>query len=424
MAWSNGPAAGGKPGYGYGTHDWILEHAIDLAGNPSWLDVKTALYHSNDPDYFKTNPDWHLFRDSGNSRGGPQEAADYYYAAVQALSKGETETASVKLGVMSHYYSDLLVPFHTTHDALKHADEHLKYELEVDSHTRHYSDSAGWVVPAAHVKVTDVRARAITAAYFSRRRYVTLRDTYTKGDVLTNATVGRITRDVLSRAINDIADTIRSMPDSSGISLPPSELSTTITKHYPGRGRKICAYATCLDSKGRALEGIRVDFYWPKRSGGTTKATAYSHTDGAAHNWFTVPGDMPLMKKFKVKVSSSSGGTSTVDSTWFMVTPPLAAGAGGIKTSISDHSPRQNTVVKVSTAIHDAKGRPVVGLPCTFSWAFKSGTVSHTTTTGSDGVARMSKDIGNATKGHRVYVRAHVVSDSTHRSSASSFVPH
>ena len=35
MAWSNGPAdSSGKAGYGYGTHDWILEHAIDLLGEP------------------------------------------------------------------------------------------------------------------------------------------------------------------------------------------------------------------------------------------------------------------------------------------------------------------------------------------------------------------------------------------------------
>ena len=423
MGWANGPATGGRDGYGFGTHDWLLEHAIDLAGNPDWLDVDVALYHSNDPDYFKTNSDWHLFRDSGKSRGGPQAAADYYYAAVKALKDGDTETASEDLGVMSHYYADMLVPFHTTYDALQHPAEHLDYELEVDSYHRHYSDSEDWIVPTAPLKMTDVRARAIKAAYFSRSKYLTLRDTYSQGNVRSNSKVNKITRDLLSRAVNDMADIIRSMPSGSGVSPPPAKVKTTITKHYPGRGRKICACATCLDDKGQPLQGIRVEFCWPKSSGGTTKATAYSDTSGVAHYWYTVPSDLPLMKKYTVKTTSTSGGASVASSTWFITTPPLAAGALGIKTTVSDHSPRQGTVVGVSTVVRDANGRPVVGLPCTFTWSFRTGTVSITTTTGSSSIARISRNIGRAAKGYRVYVRAQVISDSTHRSSTSSFVP-
>ena len=434
MAWSNGPPAGGKDGYGYGTHDWILEHAIVLAGSPAWIDTDTALYHSNDPDYAVAHPgtsicdpsivDWHVFRDSGKSRGGPQAAADYYYEAVQALSKGATETASEKLGIMSHYYSDMLVPFHTTYDALKHENEHLAYELDVDVHTHQYSDNRGWLVQAPRVAVTDIRALAIRAAYYSRSRYPTLRDRYESGSHLGDAKVDSITREVLSRSINDLADIIRSMPTSSAISYPPKEMTASISKHYPGPGRKICAYAECLDSSGKPLEGIRVDFHWPKVGGGTTKLTAYSDVHGIAHNWFTVPSGLPLMQGYTVKLSSSSGGASIADSTWFMVTPPLADGADGIKTSVSDHTPNQNTVVKVSTVVHDTDGHAVAGLPCTFSWAFKHGTVSYTTVTGPGGVATMSKNIGRATQGYRVFVRAQVISDSTHRSSTSSFVPH
>ena len=431
-AWSNGPAAGGKDGYGYGTHDWILEHAIVVAGSPTWIDVKAALYHSNDPDYAVAHPgvsgcdasnvDLHLFRDAGKSRGGPQAAADYYYEAVRALSRGATETASEKLGIMSHYYADMLVPFHTTYDALEHEDEHLAYELAVDNLTRRYSESLGWVVRAPRRDVTDVRASAIKAAYFARSKYKALRDTL--GDEgLGNGTANSITQLVLSRAINDLADVISSMPSSCAMSYPPRGMSESISKHYPGYGRKICAYARCLDGSGKAVEGVRVDFCWPTAGGSTTEATAYSDTEGVAHNWFTVPSDLSLMRRLEVRTSSSSSGTSTVDSTWFVVTPPLAVGAGGIKTSVSEHAPKQNTAVKVRTVVHDTAGHAVVGLPCTFSWEFRTVTVSYTTATDSHGVARMSRNIGHATKGHRVHVRAQVISDSTHRSSTSSFVP-
>ena len=426
MAWSDGPAAGGKAGYGYGTHDWLLDHAIHVAGKPEWVDVSTALHHTNDPDYFKTNSDWHLFRDTGKSRGGPQAVADYYYAAVQALKKGDTATASEKLGVMSHYYTDMLVPFHTTYDAISHEAEHKSYELAVDHYHRNYQGATNnpeWVVLASSKNVCDVREMAIKAAYFSRSKYATIRDTYRSGNVESNDTVNKITQQLMSRGINDLADIIRSMSNATGESPPPHEVRATITKHYPGRGRKICVYAKCLDTSGHILQGIRVKFSWPDGNGGTTTVTAYSDVHGIAHCWYTVPSDMPLMKKYTVKTTSSSSGTTTVDSTWFMVTAPLAAGSSGIKTALSDHSPYHGDVVRVSTAIRDVRGRPVVGLPCTFTWSFKSGPVSHTVVTGGDGVARMSKDIGQAARGHRVYVRAQVMADSTHRSSTSRLVP-
>jgi hypothetical protein len=315
------------------------------------------------------------------------------------------------------------VPFHTTYDAIQHPAEHLDYELEVDSYTHHYSDAAGWIAQAAPVKVTDVRARAIQAAYFSRGKYTALRDAYSPGNVRSSSTVNKITREVLSRAINDMADIIRSMSAAAGVSAPPAKVNTTITKHYPGRSRNICAYATCLDLKGRTLEGIRVDFYWPKSGGGTTKVTAYSDAHGVAHCWYTVPSNLPLMEKYAVKTSSTSGGRSVTGSSWFITTPPLASGSSGIKTTVSTHSPHQGAVVEVSTVIHDRNGRPIVGLPCTFTWTFRSGTVSITSTTGSASIARAARNIGHAAKGYRVYVRAQVISDSTHRSSTASFVP-
>ncbi len=54
---------------GYGTHDWVLDNAIRMAGEKGeWVDSRTALLASDDPDSYGTNNYYHLFRDRA-SRG-------------------------------------------------------------------------------------------------------------------------------------------------------------------------------------------------------------------------------------------------------------------------------------------------------------------------------------------------------------------
>lgn len=312
LGWSNGPAADGKAGYGYGTHDWILEHAIEIAGSDAeWVDADTAMWHTNDPDYFRTNSDWHLFRNTGKSRGGPQAVADHYYAAVVALQEDDPDTASRELGLLSHYYADMLVPFHTTYDAISHPALHTEYELAVDEHHRRFSEASYWVDEAEARPVTDVRERAISAAKFSRGKYSTLLYSFARNsDVRENRTVDNITGELMSRAINDLADIIRAAPSGDGVSSSPAKLVASVSNSRPIRGRKVCAYAKCTDSNGRILEGIRVDFYWPKAGGGTTKVSAYTDSKGIAHNWRTMSTSLPVGKKLTVKAVARSSGDS------------------------------------------------------------------------------------------------------------------
>lgn len=312
LAWSNGPAVGGQAGYGYGTHDWILEHAIEIAGSDAdWVDVDTALWHTNDPDYFRTNSDWHLFRNTGKSRGGPQAVADHYYAAVLALRADDTDEASKELGVLSHYYADMLVPFHTTYDAISHPALHNDYELAVDGYHRRFSGAPDWVNEADAKPLTDVRERAISAAKFSRGKYTTLLSSFSRNpDVRRNSTVDDITADLMSRAINDLADVIRAAPSGDGVSSSPAKLVATVSNSTPIRGRKVCAYAKCTSASGRILEGIRVDFYWPKAGGGTTKVSAYTDSKGVAHNWRTMSTSLPVGKRLTVKAVARSSGDS------------------------------------------------------------------------------------------------------------------
>lgn len=90
---------------------------------------------------------------------------------------------------------------------------------------------------------------------------------------------------------------------------------------------------------------------------------------------------------------------------------------------MSNYHPSRNTVVTASTLIRDRAGKGVVGLPVTFTWSFKSGKYSYKAVTNSKGVARVSKNIGGAARGYRVYVRAQTQSGGSNRSSTGSFVP-
>jgi hypothetical protein len=340
VAWCNGPAPLATPrlaGFGYGTHDWILDHAINQAGTEGdWVDVKTALWHTNDPDYYDINRDLHLFRDTGLSRGGPQAVADQYYIAAEALRRGDKATASKALGVLSHYYTDCMQPYHTTYDAMKYNGAHSYYERAVDKYNRHYGEGTFWLSGAPAQPVTDVRQRAVYASKFSRARYAKLRSALQHdpdASVRKNSTVNDVTGDILSRGVNDLADIIRTLSavhneaqglasaisttPALGTSAPPARISTYMSNPKPHRGRKVCAYAKCYDAKGQIIEGARVYFYWPKAGGSTFKVAAYTNQFGVAHSWRPTSG--LAIRKHRVKAVSNSSGASRTSSVLFRV---------------------------------------------------------------------------------------------------------
>ena len=328
FGWCNGPAANHDPdykGYGYGTHDWILDHAIAQAGSAgSWVDVDTALWHTNDPDFKHINANLHLFRQTGWGRGGPSEIARLYYGVTQDLKANDAEAASIKLGILAHYYGDIVLPFHTTDNARKHGKLHHLYERDVDSFHRSFADTNHWLDPADPKELTDARARAISAAKFARSKYSTLMRVYRPGsvdnrggNVGTNSTVSNLTGAVLNRAVNDLADLIRSASSGAGVAAPPAVVSTWMNRDTQLRGGQICANVKCLDASGNGMEGVRVDFHFPKAGGGTISKTSYTDPGGKAHYWFTVPGGLSL-KTYPVKALAGSAIT-TSDTAHFMV---------------------------------------------------------------------------------------------------------
>ena len=341
VAWCNGPAPLAKPkaaGFGYGTHDWVLEHAIRQAGaEGDWVNVKTALWHTNDPDFYNTNRDLHLFRDKGPSRGGPQAVADQYYIAAQALRRGDKATASKALGIMAHYYTDSQQPYHTTNDAQKYNDgaqllRARRRQVQPPLRRGHLLAHRG---PR---QARDGRSSALDIGLQGR------------APGIQRAALGSPAQSAGRRAQEQRGPRNHRQGAEPGRQRPGGHHPHAVcgaqrvtgarerNQHGPRAGdraasredrsvheqpssrtvaARCAAYAKCYDAKGRIIEGARVYFYWPKAGGGTVKVTAYTNQYGVAHSWRSTSG--LAIKKHRVKSVSSSSGASRSASTLFRV---------------------------------------------------------------------------------------------------------
>jgi len=208
MAWCNGPAKNGHTGDGYGSHDWILDHAITKAGSGgAWVQRSVALLASDDPDTQKWGARFDHYLENGSCRGAAQSVADLYHKAVVAYRAGDMKAASRYLGQLSHCYSDILEPFHTTKAASGLLALHRQYEFAVDDHQNTRTKVASWFVPRAGAPVADVRVATIEAAAFARSLFPSLLTSYKASRSVTKGTPLKVTKLVMSRAVNDLAAT-------------------------------------------------------------------------------------------------------------------------------------------------------------------------------------------------------------------------
>jgi hypothetical protein len=241
--------------------------------------------------------------------------------------------------------------------------------------------------------------------------------------------VNSVSKQVLTRASYDLADIVRTIPTAAGVAQAPKTIKASMYKYYPAQNSKVCVYATCLNASGKPIEAAAVDITVPLKSGARTYRV-YTDAKGVAYQWVTIDA-MPLMTKATVLVTSKAASSVSAEvaaltppsTTWFMPTPVLADGSAGIKTKVSSYTPKRYTNVTASTVIRDRSGKPVVGLPVTFTWKFKSVTMTHYVVTDASGVARVTRNIGGATKGYRVYVKAQTMSGGISRSSTATFIP-
>lgn len=318
FAWCNGPVVNGSRGAGYGSHDWILDQAIKQAGaSGDWVHRKTALLTTDDPDTHNWSiPAQHFYVD-GSCRGAAQTVADVYHKAVLAYQAGDGALASKYLGELSHCYTDILQPFHTTAKAKKYHSLHIKYEYAADDHQNTSTKSRSWLTLRPVELVSDIRQKTVDAAVYARSQFPTLVKDYNARRRMSGDTL-RVTKRVMSRGVNDLADIIKSIPLAAGEATAPATWEMDISRTSVPRYQSALASIRLTGANGQPLDAVGVSFVW--RLPGDRKITWKTYTDAngyvSRHQEIgsTPTGDASVTMKFTVN------GVSTTQVRDFQVT--------------------------------------------------------------------------------------------------------
>lgn len=319
LAWCNGPGKGGHPGNGYGSHDWILDGAIKQAGAKGvWVWDRTALLASDNPDSQHTSPVYHWLQETGRVRGAPWMISELYRKAVVSYRNGDRKAASTYLGVLSHYYADINEPFHTAGLASSYKSLHIQYEYAVDDYTNAPTKSRSWITQRPVQPVTDIRAKAISAALYARSKFPSLLSSYKSSRRVRTGTPNKITRLVLSRAVNDLADIISTIPTGLGRASAPATVEFDMAYARVPQNHKAGARVTVTDANGKPLDGVRVKFVWHLPAGNETRTT-YTDANGYVIHWLDI-GKTPVGRRVSVAAYVSMNGTTESPKTSFTAT--------------------------------------------------------------------------------------------------------
>lgn len=288
-AWSNGPNAGN----GYGTHDWIIDQALRTFNGkvPSWFDASAARLASDDPDTVSWRTNEHVYMESGYGRGAVHQIVELYSKAVSHLKLGDAALASREIGLLAHFYADILNPFHAAYAAVGKDGPHAKYELLVDARTKSAGSMPEWQTKDRTPEiVTNIRTQAIGAAAYARAKYAALYKEFTKDQTVLNARVRQITGYVMTKASRELGDIINSI--GKGVGMAPTLYRITAWPKYtsPDAGHTYQAiYVKATDPAGKPIEGLMVDVTFPASANvtataasGTQTFRAYTMPDGVA----------------------------------------------------------------------------------------------------------------------------------------------
>ncbi|HSK93129.1 MAG TPA: S-layer homology domain-containing protein [Candidatus Angelobacter sp.] len=418
-AWNNG-----GPDPGYGTHDWVLDAALVVLDGRAdgWFQIATARQHSDDPDNGgHSGENDHVYRDTGIRGGAVHRVAEHYAAAVRAHKAGNFAAASREIGLMSHFYSDIMMPWHSHYDGIG-ASGHLEYEQQVGARQTSPTAASEWHSSRRTVSViADARKTAIAAASYSRGFFPELHAEFTKNMGTLNTRVREITRLLMVRMANDLADMIWSISQGKGVPPNVAKLDTSVKWTYAAQNEPWQGvFVTATDTAGKPIEGLRVEITLPIPHGSTTKTLVWTDHAGQA-KWAGGIGTSPLMEKRTVTARATTDGTTVTGSTWFVTSPTLAAGLDGFRTSISNARPVAGETVTVSSVVRDTSGRPVKGLEVDWTWDYGHTKIVTRALTDANGVARSSRLVTSTTTFSTVKIAAHTVSASKNRYSNTSF---
>lgn len=373
LGWANG----GSGGDGYGTHDWVVSQALKVFGDspPAWLEVDTALKATDDPDKLFWAINEHVFYDRGYGRGAVDRVSEFYHRALTAHAAGDDHTASIAFGWMSHYYADILQPYHTNYAAVHMDASHLAYETLVNSLTRSPDASPEWsTAERTPHAVDDIRTSAIAAAAFSRRLYPELFLLFHADETILAPRVQEITGLLLQRASSDLAHALYSIDQGVGDAAPAASTSASVRYRYILQDTVETVYVTVKDATGRSLEGVRADVAFPTPTGGTKLLRRFTNVNGVASAWANV-GASPLSRRRDVAITVKTGDVVKTPSTWFMATRRLAAGTAGFKTWVDDTTVTVGQSVRIGTLARGTGGHPVPNLKIVWTLTFGDGHV-------------------------------------------------
>ncbi len=420
LGWANG----GSSGDGYGTHDWIVGQALRVFGDspPAWLEIETALKATDDPDKLFWAANEHVFYEKGYGRGAVDRISEFYHQALTAHAAGDDHAASLAFGWMSHYYGDILQPYHTDYAAVHMDASHRAYETLVNAVTRSPDASPEWSIPdgAPHA-LADIRTTAIAAAAYSRRFYPELYRLFHTDETLLIPRVQEITRLLLERASSDLADALFSIDQGVGDAVPAASATASVRYRYIAQNTIQTVSVTVKDVGGRPLEGVRVDVAFPTAAGGTKLLRRYTNANGVASAWANI-GASPLSLRRNVGVTVRTGDVVKRPTTWFMATRLLAAGTTGFKTSVDGATVTSGQAVRIGTLARGAGGHRVPNLKIAWTLTFSDGHVLKTSGyTNAMGRAVMTLPITESTPVGIVKVSARTQSGSVWRTSTTSF---
>lgn len=432
-AWSNGGQGSGPSGQGdgYGTHDWILDQGVRIAGaSGTWLDAAIARVHTDDPDYARVVND-HVMFESGDGRGAAQVTSDLYAKAVEAYKKGDRATASVDVGLLSHYVGDTSQPYHTAYAALNLDSRHALIESLVE--TQLYASTAtvgaakrhDWTVPRAPVMLGSIRNAVVREAAYSRQYFPALDLEMQKNPTTISSTVNSIVAKVLADDANQMADIIASIPAGRGIAPDVAMLTSSVSKPYDGPGQYETVYAHATGTDGKPIDALAVTISFPTASGVVSTARKFTNASGDA-SFSVVMGNLAYNTSYatSAKAVTSPGTTHEVTKTAassFIMTPQLKTGLDGFSSTVSNHSPAVGSTLGVTSTTTNVDGLPQRGLKVTYTWPFSSGTVTTVAYTDSAGHATSSVTVPSSARGVLVRVAALTQAGGFFRNSSSTF---
>jgi hypothetical protein len=269
--------------------------------------------------------------------------------------------------------------------------------------------------------IGNIRTSAVAAAAYSRARFADLHSAWLASGSTGNATVSRITGEVLKRAARDLARVVWSVSLGAGQGPDVASLRTKVKWVGVRSGEPYQAvYTTARDATGRGIEGLEVRITWPKPDGTVATLRAWTDRDGYVKKVVAV-GKLPLLVRQTVPVAVRENGKETRRSTWFIPSPRLADGTAGFKTAISDSTPSVGQTIKVTSFARDRSGRPVPGLLVTWTWDFAGTIVKTSGITNAKGRAYSYRTITSSTTRTTVKIKAHVQSYSLNRYAWTSF---